>query len=495
MSNINIVVAAQVQDAVSGLGQVSQATKRVGDQVDKATKRLKSHTNQYNRTAVATNKWAKGALQQAGYQVGDFAVQVANGTSGIQAFGQQGSQLLGVFGPIGAVLGAGVAIFSAVALAAERTSKSTTRLTFDFQKLGHDVKENLEPFITFVRPAIDLVSKGFDLLLDAAKAAINGIINGLTYFYVTVSHAPSIVKEAFSRAIDRIKLFGVEFQIMVNSLSWKWLEFTSGIREGFARSLDSIASMMNDVMGTDFATNNLDTALSGVSDTMSGLNDELVDLLQTEGKLRQELDKPFESYANLKKDIDNITQIDIFSYFKRVKKEGGDAAASVGDKVTTIADMIGEKFGDAFMSMVDGTMKAKDAFRAMAADIIKELYRVFVVKKITGFITGAISNAFPTLGNTPMKAIGGAVQRGKPYVVGERGPEMFVPSRSGSIIPNDKMSSGGGVTVVQNINVSTGVQQTVRTEIKSLMPQIAESAKAAVADAKRRGGSYGRAFA
>jgi hypothetical protein len=38
------------------------------------------------------------------------------------------------------------------------------------------------------------------------------------------------------------------------------------------------------------------------------------------------------------------------------------------------------------------------------------------------------------------------------------------------------------------------VQQTVRNEIKQLMPQIAESAKSAVVDAKRRGGSYGRAF-
>lgn len=57
-------------------------------------------------------------------------------------------------------------------------------------------------------------------------------------------------------------------------------------------------------------------------------------------------------------------------------------------------------------------------------------------------------------------------------------------------------STGGGdtVTVNQTINVSTGVQQTVRAEIKQLMPQIAESAKSAVVDAKRRGGSYGRAF-
>jgi hypothetical protein len=53
---------------------------------------------------------------------------------------------------------------------------------------------------------------------------------------------------------------------------------------------------------------------------------------------------------------------------------------------------------------------------------------------------------------------------------------------------------GGGTTVNQVINISTGVQQTVRAEIKSMMPQIADNAKAAVLDAKRRGGSYGGAF-
>lgn len=54
--------------------------------------------------------------------------------------------------------------------------------------------------------------------------------------------------------------------------------------------------------------------------------------------------------------------------------------------------------------------------------------------------------------------------------------------------------SGGGVIVNQTINVSTGVQQTVRAEIQSLLPQISNAAKAAVIDAKRRGGSFANAF-
>lgn len=48
----------------------------------------------------------RGIMQQAGYQVGDFAVQVQGGQSALVAFSQQGSQLLGVFGPMGAVMGA-----------------------------------------------------------------------------------------------------------------------------------------------------------------------------------------------------------------------------------------------------------------------------------------------------------------------------------------------------------------------------------------------------
>ena len=85
------------------------------------------------------------------------------------------------------------------------------------------------------------------------------------------------------------------------------------------------------------------------------------------------------------------------------------------------------------------------------------------------------------------------MHRGRMHLVGERGPELFVPSRSGSIVPNDKLG-GGGVIVQQTINVTTGVQQTVRAEIANLMPQIQAAAKAAVAESRMRGGAYSRAM-
>jgi len=56
-----------------------------------------------------------GAVQQAGYHIGDFAVQVGAGQNALVAFGQQASQLAGIMGPGGAVLGAVIAIGSALA--------------------------------------------------------------------------------------------------------------------------------------------------------------------------------------------------------------------------------------------------------------------------------------------------------------------------------------------------------------------------------------------
>jgi len=177
-------------------------------------------------------------------------------------------------------------------------------------------------------------------------------------------------------------------------------------------------------------------------------------------------------------------------------------ASDLGQVMQTVENSM----ESAFMSMVDGTKSAEDAFKTMAASIIKELYRVLVVEQLVSSISGAVQGFFgggsaPTTSPRPRlapRASGGTVQAGQPYMTGESGRELFVPKTDGRILsPAQTSSMGGGgdaVTVNQTINVSTGVQQTVRTEIKSLMPQIAEGAKSAVVDAKLRGGSYGRSF-
>lgn len=82
---------------------------------------------------------------------------------------------------------------------------------------------------------------------------------------------------------------------------------------------------------------------------------------------------------------------------------------------------------NSFKSLIDIAKKAKDA--------------------VTGFIDSkAVSSVGKALG---FRAAGGPVTSGSPYIVGERGPELFVPNRSGTIIPNSGLAGApaGGIQI------------------------------------------------
>lgn len=95
------------------------------------------------------------------------------------------------------------------------------------------------------------------------------------------------------------------------------------------------------------------------------------------------------------------------------------------------------------------------------------------------------------LTNTAKKALpmagGGSVRGGRPYMVGEKGPEMFIPNQSGAIKANNSL---GGTVVNQSLNFSTGIQNTVRAEVMNMMPIIQNATLQAVVDQKRRGGAF-----
>ena len=170
--------------------------------------------------------------------------------------------------------------------------------------------------------------------------------------------------------------------------------------------------------------------------------------------------------------------------------------------LANITDTLADGFENVFMAALEGGENMKDAVRSMAAAVIKELYRVLVVQQMVNAAMGVMGFSKAPSGDfvrTPTgNAHGGTVQAGVPTTVGEHGREIFVPQTAGRIlsVPQAKAAAGGGGSVVvnQSINVSTGVQQTVRAEVMGMMPQIAAASKSAVLDAKRRGGGFAGAF-
>ena len=82
-------------------------------------------------------------MQQAGYQVGDFAVQLQGGTNMMVALGQQGSQLLGIFGAGGAIAGAALAIGTAFVAPLMRAAKEADELAKSIKSAIKEVDDEL----------------------------------------------------------------------------------------------------------------------------------------------------------------------------------------------------------------------------------------------------------------------------------------------------------------------------------------------------------------
>ena len=140
--------------------------------------------------------------------------------------------------------------------------------------------------------------------------------------------------------------------------------------------------------------------------------------------------------------------------------------------------------------MANAVMTGKLSFKDLANSVISDLLRMSIQAQITKPLVN-MGMDFLGIKVSGAKAMGGPVTSNQPYLVGENGPEIFMPASNGTIIPNGQSSS---VVVQQTINVTTGVQQTVRAEVMNMLPQIANAAKSAVAEAKLRGGSFAAAM-
>ncbi|MCF3933303.1 M15 family metallopeptidase [Acuticoccus sp. M5D2P5] len=119
-------------------------------------------------------------------------------------------------------------------------------------------------------------------------------------------------------------------------------------------------------------------------------------------------------------------------------REAADAAAASQQNLrqaqldaAAAAQAIGQPIFDTFMSIVDGSQRAEDAIRSL----IKQLANMVLQAAIFG--GGPLGNLFGgglLSGLVPARATGGPAAKGQPYMVGERGRELFVPDQSGRIV-------------------------------------------------------------
>lgn len=564
------------------------------------------------QTASGMNKFGV-VTQQAGYQIGDFLVQVQSGTNWMVAFGQQATQLVGVLplmgaGFMGLSSGALVALSAGLGIAIPLV----TAIGAAFMRTGKDAKDGADGINTFsgaIKALTEEIQKNQDAIL---KAKFGTDILGVASASQQIQDFESRIS-SLQVSIDRMRSQGgkaaafsglvvgsvEELEAQKKELKDQLAALYESlrVREGIAAAEEaSRVQNLYKLQLLDQEQQRLEngrkllleilfkyTDINGVLKSASKVDLKAVfeDALPASSALRQFVSDTYTKMLNMSKfqprDYSGFTYGGAFAEARgagaagivpkvelpvvkdavvtaggggktdplaelqkqialqeelngkteaeqKVRQALGDSWATYSPTVIkgledqiqkqmdleerlkdqqAIWDTVSSSMSDAFMSMVDGTKSAKDAFKSMAAAIIKELYNVLVVQQLVGSFsraTGTGSGLVGMIGSALFKADGGPVSAGQPYIVGERGPEMIIPKSSGMVLTNGQTkaalggSSNESYVVNNNISVTGSDSAMVRQEIAKMIPQISSATKAAMIDAKKRGGQMGNAF-
>jgi len=198
-------------------------------------------------------------------------------------------------------------------------------------------------------------------------------------------------------------------------------------------------------------------------------------------------------------------------------------------QVVQLSKSIGSSFSESFKGIVKGSMTAQEALRNlfqrtadhfidMAARMAATNLQKGILNMLGGSIVDGLSGGGSSGGGSSVgdlaskmgsnffsssgadkgglsfsdavkiggKAAGGPVTGGSPYVVGEKGPELFVPGSSGNIVPNHAM--GGTNNVVVNVDASGSAVQGDAGQSEQLGSMLAAAVQAELVNQQRPGG-------
>lgn len=128
------------------------------------------------------------------------------------------------------------------------------------------------------------------------------------------------------------------------------------------------------------------------------------------------------------------------------------ADGPVSDAGLTIERAVTRSFNSVANTIARAAVFGKSSMDQMVNAILADFDRIaikeFIAKPIEGLVSSIVGSLLPISG---ARAAGGPVTAGAAYLVGERGPELFVPSSSGSIAPNANLGAPQRPQIVMNV--------------------------------------------
>ncbi len=201
--------------------------------------------------------------------------------------------------------------------------------------------------------------------------------------------------------------------------------------------------------------------------------------IERQNKLKKEqeeqLKKNQEEAEKLKEKMTAVGE-EIESSIKNNLRDAITGAKSFGEAMTNVLNRIRDKIIDAQIDKIIGGFGENFGKSASGGG----------GKGLGGFLGSVLGGLF--------RANGGPVKAGKPYIVGERQPELFVPRTSGTILPSTKIGGGDNTTNIVNVSVDASGSAVSGNDANAeqLGAAIAQAVQQQLVKEKRSGGLLAR---
>lgn len=395
LPSIEVEVTADTAQAEAGLDRVGRASRQMSGQL---------------RRAQRSTAGFQHGIQNAAFQVGDFAVQVGGGVDASRALAQQLPQLLGGLGVFGAVAGAAVAVVVPLVSAMQNMTiegQAATEMFGTLQPVIRGIATTLGRVTEIVRDFAEVTINNIDRILtigataaaffagkwvagfvaarvatfslSAALVALRGalirtgigaliVAAGELVFQFTrlaqaaggFGNAMGLLGDVAKEVINRIKLRAeglvVGFQLVMNDISYAWVQWLGGLEASFGRFVDNIAATrLGEAIG--ITGGNAEAAMGATADAMGDLTEEMAVLLDRQKEIRSGLSGPLESVQNIKKLLQSMKdgELSLDDIIFGSDGDAKDGKDKLNEKLEGQAKRIQEHY-DRIKAIADGSL-------------------------------------------------------------------------------------------------------------------------------------------
>jgi len=303
-------------------------------------------------------------------------------------------------------------------------------LTAEFQKFG-----------AAAATALGIISAPF----ITALTGILRLINGILFAFNSLASIVGFVLKQLTLAIEKLP-FGKKIIDAINRDIENANEIVTGTGKAFDQYIIGLGKEKDMIM-------------------------QRIELGDKEAAIRQKIAEAVAMYGEENEDA--------IEKAVRAVAQANEQMAQV-QKLKDLYRSIGQTIEDGLVNAIQGAIEGTKTLGDVARSVFSQISRSLIQFGVNSLLT----SIFP--GGSFFRANGGTVSKGKSYIVGERGAEMFVPNAGGRIVPNSDM--GGSTNVVVNVDASGSSVEGNEQQGKELGVALSVAIQSELIKQKRPGG-------